>query len=208
MKSDADLTIVDYGVGNLGSLVSMCRKLSIRAALATSVDEVLVAKRIILPGVGAFDHGVEQLRSRGLSDVIRDVGSRGVPILGICLGMQLLAESSAEGSLPGLGLITGRCERFAPMAEKSIRVPHMGWNSIQINRHEPIFPRSRDDWRFYFTHSYHLVGDPSEVVARSEHGIVFAAAVAKHNVMGVQFHPEKSHRFGMELFRHFAGLPC
>ena len=122
--------------------------------------------------------------------------------------MQLLAESSAEGQLSGLGLIAGRCERFVSTPERPIRVPHMGWNSVSVERGNRLFPDIERDWRFYFTHSYHLVGDPLNVIARATHGSEFTAAVAKDNVMGVQFHPDKSHRFGMALLRHFAELPC
>jgi glutamine amidotransferase len=208
MKTLPGVSILDYGVGNLGSICNMFRKLAVPVAVATTPAEVDAAQRLILPGVGAFDHGMQALMARGLVDPIRAAADRGTPLLGICLGMQLLAGSSAEGQMSGLGLVNGRCERFIATPENPIRVPHMGWNTVSMARASELFPDDGREWRFYFTHSYHLVGDPADVVGRCVHGVEFTAAIARKNVMGVQFHPEKSHRFGMELLRHFGALPC
>jgi len=208
MIFDSAVAVIDYGVGNVGSIISMYRKLGIPVSLAKSPKEISKAARLILPGVGAFDHGARQLGDNGMMQEIKSSSAKGTPILGICLGMQLLAESSAEGELSGLGLIPGRCERFVSTVHQPIRVPHMGWNSVTVEGANRLLPSDGRELRFYFTHSFHLVGDPSQVIARSSHGVAFAAAVARENVMGVQFHPEKSHRFGMQLLQNFAALSC
>lgn len=195
------LTIVDYGTGNLRAIANMIRKVGGDARISTSSADVAEASKLILPGVGAFDHGMSQLRERGLLDVLhRKAREEKVPVLGICLGMQLLGRRSDEGTLPGLGWIDGESRKFAG---DGLRVPHMGWNDVKVERENPLLDGAQP-WRFYFVHSYHVVcGRPEDVIGTSTYGAPFAAAVGRDNILGVQFHPEKSHAFGMRVLRRF-----
>ena len=199
------ISIVDYGVSNLGSIRNMLRKLGIDSELVATPAQVASARKLILPGVGAFDHGVANLMERGLIDPIKaKVLDEQVPILGICLGMQLLGKGSEEGSRDGLGLIEGVCVRFRLPEDSGLKVPHMGWNETVPRRESPLLTGLEVGARFYFTHSYHLVcEDTEDVLAVASHGPDFTAIIERKNVMGVQFHPEKSHRFGMTLLRNF-----
>lgn len=202
------ISIVDYGVCNLGSIRNMLRKLGFQSELVTTPQALASARKIILPGIGAFDHGIAALRERGLAEPLRlKALEEKIPLLGICLGMQLLGNASEEGSAPGLGLIDGRCVRFRAGEGSSLRVPHMGWNEISPKRADPILQGLDSGSRFYFTHSYHFKCDAAEdVLASTLYGAEFTAAVQRGNVRGVQFHPEKSHRFGMTLLRNFAAI--
>ena len=166
------------------------------------------ATSLILPGVGAFDRGIENLTERGFIEPLTEkVRNEKVPILGLCLGMQLFVESSEEGALPGLGWIGGRCVRFRPTEESPIKVPHMGWNRLDIVKDHPLVADLGEDQRFYFVHGYRLADvAESDKVALVNHGGPFPAVIARDNVMGVQFHPEKSHRYGARLLRNFAEL--
>ena len=199
------ISIVDYGVSNLGSIRNMLRKLGFEAELVSTPDGVTEATKIILPGVGAFDHGMTALEDLRLIGPLKSKAVEDkVPILGICLGMQLLGEGSEEGSLDGLGLIEGGCFRFRLPPESDFKVPHMGWNEPLQKQASPLLKGLNHGARFYFTHSYHLVcQDPADVLAIATHGIEFTAMVQRNNVFGVQFHPEKSHRFGMTLLQNF-----
>ncbi len=163
------------------------------------------AGKLILPGVGAFDRAMDRLRQSGLAKVLTElVLGDGIPVLGVCLGMQLLTEESEEGSRPGLGWIRGRCRRIDASGSDSLKVPHIGWANLQIERASPIFPEVDEDNRFYFVHSYHVRSeDPAAVAATVHYGGTLCAAVSAGNVHGVQFHPEKSHRFGMRLLQRF-----
>lgn len=202
------ISVVDYGVANLGSILNMLRKVGAAAETVGTPEEIMAAEKIILPGVGAFDHGVSTLNSRGLVGALRAraLGDR-VPILGICLGMQMLGKSSEEGELSGLGLIDARCERFRFDGRGHLKVPHMGWSLLETKRASPLTADLGEKARFYFVHSYHIVcADPSDVLATAFYGIEFVALVQHENVYGAQFHPEKSHRFGMALLSNFARL--
>jgi glutamine amidotransferase len=193
------ITIVDCGLGNAGSVLNMIRRVGGEARLSAIPQEVASATKLILPGVGAFDAGMTALGTSGLGDAVREAVDAGAMLLGICLGMQLLLEGSEEGSLPGLGLVPGRCRRF-DLAEQGLRVPHMGWNTITATRSSILFEPTDDEQRFYFVHSYHAeCEDPADVSATANYGIEFTAAVERGRVLGAQFHPEKSHRFGMAL---------
>jgi glutamine amidotransferase len=199
------ISIVDYGVANLGSICNMLRKLRFAYELVSSADGISNATKIILPGVGAFDHGMKALSSLDLISPLRErvIGDR-VPILGICLGMQLLGEGSEEGSARGIGIVAASCVRFRFPPESPLKVPHMGWNELVVRRSSDLLNTLEDRSRFYFTHSYHLVCESQDdVLAHAVHGIEFTAAVQRENIMGVQFHPEKSHRFGITLLRNF-----
>lgn len=201
----ADLvTIVDYGVGNIGSIVNMIDKVGGTAKPTSQPDELLAADKILLPGVGSFDNAMARLSSLGLVNVLKQRASEGAAFLGICLGMQLLAEASEEGQLQGLGLVPGRVRRFSFEGEhQNLRIPHMGWNLVTPARSHPLC-RSMDEARFYFVHSYYFdCADPGDILLRTTYGTSFASGVHKENIMGVQFHPEKSHRFGMQLFSNF-----
>lgn len=202
------ISIVDYGVCNLGSIRNMLRKLGIESELASTPDALSRAKKIILPGVGAFDHGVTALQERGLIAPLRaKVMGEKIPILGICLGMQLLGNASEEGGLKGLDFISANCVRFRFPKESVLRVPHMGWNEIMPRRRDRLLEGLDAGARFYFTHSYHMVCQrQSDVLASAVHGVEFTAVVHSENVMGVQFHPEKSHRFGMTMLRNFCEI--
>jgi len=202
------ISVVDYGVANLGSICNMLHKLGIETALVSTPDGISGATKIILPGVGAFDHGMTALADRGLVGPLRaKAHDDKVPILGICLGMQLLSKGSEEGSLDGLRLIEGVCVRFRFAPGSTLKVPHMGWNEPIPKRTSPLLNGLDWDARFYFTHSYHLVcDDPADVLASAMHGIEFTAMIHRDNVIGMQFHPEKSHRFGMTVLRNFCAM--
>ena len=197
------LTIVDYGVGNLGSIANMLKKIGVPAVIVSDPRGVAQATKLILPGVGAFDAGMENLAARGLVDVLNErVLAARVPLLGLCLGMQLLTKSSEEGRREGLGWINAVTRRFA---FGPLKVPHMGWNSVELTAPHPLVSELPPDSRFYFVHSYFVeCASPAPIVGRTTYGEEFTSIVARDNIMGVQFHPEKSHRFGMALLRGFA----
>jgi glutamine amidotransferase len=194
------ITIIDYGMGNIGSIVNMLKKLGIKAQTSSLLEEVLSAEKLILPGVGAFDNAMEKLNGLGFSKVICNKAAEGIPILGICLGMQLLGTSSEEGMMPGLNLIPAKIRKFQSIDK--LRVPHMGWNLV-----DPVDPelyRNLEQNKFYFVHSYYF--DPDEdkdIAGTTNYGIRFTSSVRRGNIWGVQFHPEKSHKFGMQFLRNF-----
>ncbi len=201
------LLIVDYGMGNVNSIRNMLSRIGIGdVVISADAARVEAADRIILPGVGAFDAAVRNIEERGLRKPLVDVAGRGIPLLGICLGMQLLAERSDEGSLSGLGLVPGVVKRFDASAFKTpARIPHMGWNSVSVTRPHSLFAGHGAELRFYFVHSFHFVcHDGADVIGESDHGYRFASAVSRSNIAGVQFHPEKSHQFGKNLLANFA----
>jgi len=200
------ITIVDYGIGNLASIANMLKRVGATCTFATTPDEIVNATSLILPGVGAFDKGMQNLEERGFVEPLtKKVMVDRTPILGLCLGMQLFAESSEEGKREGLGWIGGRCIRFRPDPNNHIKVPHMGWNKLSVAQEHPLMADLGPDPKFYFVHAYHVVDVPSDqIVAIVTHGVEFPAVIARDNVMGVQFHPEKSHRYGVRLMRNFA----
>jgi imidazole glycerol-phosphate synthase subunit HisH len=201
------ITIVDYGVVNLGSIRNMLRKLGFNVELAADPQAIARAEKVILPGIGAFDPGVSALAERGLIEPLRERAAAGVPFLGICLGMQLLGRGSEEGVRGGLNLIPGHSIRFQLPPGSNLKIPHMGWNEPTIKRTIPLVAALDARARFYFTHSYHFVcDDPADVVATCNHGIEFTVMIQRGNVMGAQFHPEKSHRFGMAVLRSFGAV--
>lgn len=196
------VVLIDYGVSNLGSLRSMLDRLGVQHKTASCPDELLTARRLILPGVGAFDQGAETLLRSGMIPVLETLVLRQrVPLLGICLGMQLLMKESEEGRSPGLGWIEGECLRIRG---ENLRVPHLGWNSIELTRPDPLLPDVAGERRFYFAHSYYVrCSDQAAVIGRTHYGSAFASVIRRDNIVGVQFHPEKSHRFGSALLRAF-----
>jgi glutamine amidotransferase len=203
------IAIVDYGVGNSGSIRNMFTRLGIEAQITSDPVAISQADRLILPGVGAFDNAMRNLASRGLTDVLTEVAVvKQKPVLGICLGMQIMTRSSEEGSLPGLGWIAARTRRFCFVQDKNpLRVPHMGWNVAMPRKIIPLWKGMEDCSRFYFVHSYHVCCETaSDVATTTDYGGDFTSAFAHENLYGVQFHPEKSHRFGMALLRNFAEI--
>jgi glutamine amidotransferase len=199
------ITIVDYGVGNVASLRNMLEYIGVPSVTAGRPEDIVSAGKLILPGVGAFDHAMATLEARGLREPLRDVAARGTPLLGVCLGMQLLAGSSEEGKLPGLELIDGAAERLSPDPAAGLKVPNIGWVEVDPVADAPLFGAAAERERFYFVHSYHLVcRDPADVAATIDYGGAITVAVSRGNIHGVQFHPEKSHRFGMRLMKTFA----
>ena len=198
------ITVIDYGMGNIASVLKMIRWIGGEAALAAAPDEVKKAKKLILPGVGAFDAGITALRQSGLDLAIAEaVKQNGSMILGICLGMQLLLESSEEGSLSGLALVPGRVRRFQTEGQE-LPVPHMGWNAVRAIRECVLFGPGTEPQRYYFVHSYFAeCADPADVTGLTYYGRDFTSAFERGRVLGTQFHPEKSHRFGMALLKRF-----
>lgn len=202
------ITIVDYGVGNIGALTNMFDYLGVDSIATADPGRIAEAERLLLPGVGAFDKAMGELRSRGLTGPLSHaVRERRTPLLGICLGMQLLARRSEEGQENGLGWIDADVVRIAQPPSLDLKVPHMGWAEIAVKHSTPIFPPDATGGRFYFAHSYHVVCDrPEDTVATMRYGTEMACAVRSGNVHGAQFHPEKSHRFGMAVLKNFSGI--
>jgi len=200
------IILLDYGVGNLGSILNMLRKIGAPASVSSNPEEIARADKLILPGVGSFDNGMTNLRNSGLLPTItKKVLENETPILGICLGMQLLTKSSEEGDSPGLGWIDAQTVRFSfGNGESLLKIPHMGWNTIQLSSPSRLFDGFGADARFYFVHSFHVVcKNEGDVPARTVHGYEFASAFRRGNIFGTQFHPEKSHKFGIKLLKNF-----
>jgi glutamine amidotransferase len=203
------IVVVDHGMGNLGSVQNMLRKIGVESMRSADPQIIAGADKLVLAGIGAFDGAVERLAELGLVDLLNDlVLDQRVPTLGVCLGMQLMARSSEEGAQSGLGWLDADVQRFAFEPGPSLPVPHMGWQEVAPSRPSPLFDDSGEVRRFYFSHAYHLVcHDPVDVAATATYGYEFPAAVHRGNILGTQFHPEKSHVFGFEIYRRFAGLP-
>jgi glutamine amidotransferase len=198
--------IIDYGVGNLGAIPNMLDRLGEATAITSDPDVIQSADRLILPGVGAFGAGMASLRERGLLAVLlTQIRERRIPTLGLCLGMQLLFEDSEEADTPGLAILEGHVVRFRGTgADRELPVPHMGWRELRIARNIPLLQGLGDDARFYFAHSYHVEPDHEDVVvATADYRYEFAAVIQHENITGAQFHPEKSHRFGLQLLANF-----
>lgn len=198
------ITIVDYGMGNLGSIKNMFKRIGVQANITGDVAQITLADKLVLPGVGAFDHAMKKINSSGLREILDHKALvEKVPILGICLGMQLLTNSSEEGHLPGLGWIQAETIRF-PISD-TLKVPHMGWNEVCYGEKSPLTEGFPAEVRFYFVHSYYVrVKDKRNSILSTTYGLTFSSAIQNDNIYGVQFHPEKSHRFGMNLLANFA----
>jgi len=200
------VTIVDYGLGNLGSIQNMLKRIGIKSVITDDLKKILKAQKIILPGVGHFDRAMKNITERGLKKVL-DIKAldEKIPILGICLGMQILTEGSEEGKLPGLGWIPAKTIKFHFPDYAKNKVPHMGWNIVKRARKSEITKAFEKEYRFYFVHSFHVsVRDEKYSILKTKHGYLFDSGIQHKNIFGVQFHPEKSHRFGMKLLKNFA----
>jgi len=203
-------------MGNAASILNMVRRVNTQATLPVRISsdpaDLEQASAIILPGVGAFDHAMQRLHDLGwVEGLIRRVRDDAIPFMGVCLGMHVLFQASEEGQRPGLGLLPGTVRRFAGNAFSSnqLKIPHMGWNRVIVDDNQPMFSGLEKDARFYFVHGYHVVcDDVSHVAATCEYGYKFTCAVRHKNIFAVQFHPEKSHRFGMALFKNFIDKLC
>jgi glutamine amidotransferase len=202
------IAIVDYGLGNVQAFQNVYKRLNLEATRVTTPAELTGATHVILPGVGAFDHAMERLARSGMREALDDLVLRGsVPVLGVCVGMQILASSSEEGVLRGLNWIDGRVRKFGADGTAVPRLPHMGWNDVRTTTAHPLFTGLETDARFYFLHSYYFECARSEdVAAVADYGFEFGSAVSAGNVHGVQFHPEKSHHYGIRLLKNFAEL--
>lgn len=201
------ITIIDYGMGNLRSIQNMLKHVGVSSEITSEMSAIERAESIILPGVGAFDKAVANIEKMRLRDILRKKAlEEKIPILGICLGMQLLGNYSEEGNAEGLGLIDAESKRFNfSHAGQQLNIPHMGWNTILPRQDKSLFRDMDEQSRFYFVHSYHVVCRHEEhILAETEYGIPFTSAIADNNIFGVQFHPEKSHKFGMTLLKNFA----
>lgn len=200
------VTIVDYGMGNLGSIQNMFKRIGVSAEVTSDAAVIARSGKILLPGVGSFDSAMRRINESGLREVLdRKATEERVPVLGICLGMQLLTRGSEEGLMPGLGWIPAATRRFPVLA--GLKVPHMGWNVVVPVRASPLTDGLPAESRFYFVHSYCVqVDDPADAILKTRYGLTFDAAISRGNIYGAQFHPEKSHKFGMKLLANFASL--
>jgi len=200
------ISIIDYGMGNIGSVINMIKKAGGTPELVSDQKGIENAEKLLLPGVGSFDAGMRNLKTRNIDKVIADVVlQKKTPILGICLGMQLLLNGSEEGMLPGLKMIDGFAKKF-PANTGSFKIPHMGWTSVAVAKKNKIIEAEPEN-RFYFVHSYYVeCSDKNDVLGSSHYILDFVSMLQKDNIYGAQFHPEKSHKFGFQLFQNFITL--
>ncbi len=201
------VAIVDYGVGNLFSLKSSFAAIGADIIVTDNADELRRAERIILPGVGAFEDAAKKLRESGLADLLKELAAEGKPLMGICLGMQMLFDKSFEyGEHEGLGLIPGNVRPIADVIPCDLKIPHIGWNALKFNGQSDLFKYINEGDHVYFVHSYYATDCDESVIATAEYGADLTAAVAHGNVFGCQFHPEKSGEVGLNILRAFCEL--
>jgi imidazole glycerol-phosphate synthase subunit HisH len=202
------IVIIDYNMGNFAAIKNMLLKLGYDSVVTSNPSVLNQASKIILPGVGSFDFGIENLHKLGLVEIIKKkILIDKTPILGVCLGMQLLTKSSEEGKSNGLGLIDAVTIKFKRDQNKDLKIPNMGWHQIDVKKSDSILKSNFDNQRFYFVHSFHVVClNNDDILATSEHGGEFVAAFIHNNIYGCQFHPEKSHKYGQEVLKNFAEL--
>ncbi|MFT3949712.1 MAG: imidazole glycerol phosphate synthase subunit HisH [Agriterribacter sp.] len=200
------IAVVNYHTGNPNSVINMLKHLGLNALITNDITILECATKLILPGVGHFDYGMQQLHTLGLVNVLQErVLQKKVPILGICLGMQLFTSASQEGKKPGLNWINGETINFdRKKLESGEKIPHMGWTDVNVTKGSKLFEGMYENPRFYFVHSYHLhLQNISDTLVTATHGYEFAAGVEHENIIGVQFHPEKSHKYGMKILENF-----
>jgi len=201
------ITIVDYGMGNLGSVFNMFKKIGVASIITSDLEEINSADKLLLPGVGSFDKAMQKITTSGIKEILdQKILIEQTPILGICLGMQLLTNSSEEGTEKGLGYINASAKKFV-FNDNKMKVPHMGWNLVNESTKSKLTEKFIEESRFYFVHSYYVeVVNQENSILKSNYGLEFDSAIQHKNVYGAQFHPEKSHKFGMKLFENFAKL--
>jgi glutamine amidotransferase len=202
------ITIIDYNTGNLGSIQNILKRIGEDSVITSDKAIVAGASKLILPGVGSFDTGMRNLLELDLVDTLnRKVLEEKIPVLGICLGMQLLSKGSQEGALHGLGWINAETVRFNFIDTIEYKIPHMGWNFVRQHKESKLFTDMYQEARFYFVHSFFFrANEPADILTSTTYEIEFTSAIEKGNVLGVQFHPEKSHKFGMRLLKNFVDL--
>lgn len=205
MKSEK-ITIVDYGLGNLGSISNMLNYLGVDNEISSDSKKISIAEKIILPGVGKFDKAMQNINEKGLFEVLNKKALVDkTPILGICLGAQIMCYSSEEGEEKGFGWFKTTCKKFS--LQKPFKVPHMGWNKVQLHKAKKIHTTELKDPKFYFVHSYFMnLEEEDEILMTCEYSHKFAAALSKDNLYAVQFHPEKSHKYGLNILKQFSEL--
>ena len=201
------IAIVDYGMGNVGSIKNMLKYIGKESVISSDPDKINKASKLILPGVGSFDMAIENIKKYNLYEVLNIKALKEkIPILGICLGMQILTNSSEEGISEGLGWIDANTIKFK-LDKIKYKVPHMGWNTVKIYNENLLSRNFNSDTRFYFVHSYYVkVNDNKNSILKTHHDISFDSAINNENIYGVQFHPEKSHKNGMQLFKNFINI--
>lgn len=202
------IVIIDYGMGNLHSIKNMLKKIGYASVITSDKDIISKAEKIILPGIGAFDNAMTNIADLGILDLLNHKALvEKIPVLGVCLGMQLLTEKSEEGTLKGLGWIKGETKKFQ-LENANLKIPHMGWNVVLPTDYSTIFKgMDNEEIRFYFVHSYYVYCEKQEnILAQTDYGGLFTCAVQADNIFATQYHPEKSHRFGMNLYTNFAKL--
>ncbi len=199
------IAIIDYGMGNLGSVKRKLDRIGVDSVVTFHPEEIRNSEKLILPGVGHFGNAINELKERGLWDILNhEVLIEKKPILGICLGMQLMAKNSEEGNEAGFGWFDAEVVRFRVQDTLRYKVPHMGWNQVKVMKQSPLFADLSPDQSFYFVHSYHLkCNDQSDILNKTEYEYSFVSAIQKDNIYGVQYHPEKSHEAGEKLLRNF-----
>ena len=203
------ITIIDYGVGNIKAFYNIFNKISVEVKIAQKPADLLNSSKLILPGVGHFDYAMKRFKESGMLNTVNEmVLNENLPILGICVGMQMLANSSEEGNLPGLGWIDARVNKIdSNLLAQTTRLPHMGWNSIVVKKKNPLLNNLDSNSRFYFLHSYYFDSfNEADSIATSNYGKEFTSVVNHKNIYGVQFHPEKSHHYGIQLLKNFANI--
>lgn len=204
------ITIVDYEMGNLGSIVNMLKYIGIRSEIQGDPEKIKYASKILLPGVGSYDSAIKKIKEKNLYEILNyKAVKEQVPLLGICLGMQLLTNNSDEGELNGFGWIPSKTINFSKHISSQYKVPHMGWNIVKKSTESKLTEEFEkfDELRFYFVHSYFVkVNNEENSILKTKYGLEFDSAIQKDNIYGAQFHPEKSHKFGMKLFENFARL--
>jgi glutamine amidotransferase len=201
------ISIIDYGIGNLGSIANMFDYIGVETEILSDPDKIYNAKKIIMPGVGSFDAAISKINNiNGLREVLNYKALKvKIPFLGICLGMQLFVNSSEEGNLSGFGWIDGKVKKFPEL--KNLKVPHMGWNTVALKSSDIIVKNLTNQERYYFVHSYYVeLKDKKNSLMKTNYGFDFDSGIFQENLYGFQFHPEKSHRYGMKIFKNFSEI--